>query len=118
MRPLLYVILHHEEIPDPHFDLMFETLPGSELATWRSPAWPIESPVVLTRLKDHRRVYLDYEGDLSGSRGRVHRVAHGECEIDIGENAVWTIRFLTGSPAGQIMLRQIENERWEGSSAI
>jgi hypothetical protein len=116
MRRLQYVILHHEGIPEPHFDLMFETLPGSELATWRSPVWPMESPVELTRLKDHRRTYLDYEGDLSNHRGRVHRVAQGKCEIEIAENAVWTFRFLTGSPHGTITIRQIENERWEGSA--
>jgi hypothetical protein len=56
--PLRYVILHHGGIADPHFDLMFETLPGSDLATWRSQAWPIEEPTPLTRLKDHRRLYL------------------------------------------------------------
>ena len=41
MAPLQYVILRHEEIAEPHFDLMFETLPGSELATWQAERWPI-----------------------------------------------------------------------------
>ena len=43
MRHLRYVILHHTEIPEPHFDLMFETLAGSELATFRALVWPIHT---------------------------------------------------------------------------
>jgi hypothetical protein len=31
-----YVILRHEGIDQPHFDLMFEAAPGALLATWRS----------------------------------------------------------------------------------
>ena len=42
MPPLRYVILWHDGVAEPHFDLMFETLPGSALATWRSPRWPVE----------------------------------------------------------------------------
>lgn len=31
------------------------------------------------RLADHRRAYLAYEGEISGGRGRVMRVAAGAC---------------------------------------
>jgi hypothetical protein len=74
---LRYVVLRHEGVPDPHFDLMFETSPGSPLATWRSPAWPIAEDMPLTPLADHRRDYLTYEGPVSGGRGSVRRVAEG-----------------------------------------
>lgn len=33
------------------------------------------------RIADHRRLYLDYEGPISGGRGSVRRVAAGEAEI-------------------------------------
>jgi hypothetical protein len=111
--PLRYVILWHEGVPDPHFDLMFETLPGSALSTWRSPRWPIEAPTAATRLKDHRRAYLDYEGDVSGRRGRVTRVAAGTCEVEVGEGSVWTVRLLTGSPPGRLILRPVQGDQWE-----
>ena len=114
MPPLQYVILRHEAIAEPHFDLMFETRPGSDLATFRGPLWPIDSTTALTRLKDHRRVYLEFEGELSQRRGRVVRIARGECNIEIGENAVWTIHLLNGCPARQIVVKQIEAEKWEG----
>lgn len=76
--PLRHVVLRHEGIPDPHFDLMFETSPGSALATWRSPIWPlVDTHTELVALPDHRREYLDYEGPLSNNRGSVRRVASG-----------------------------------------
>jgi len=31
--------------------MLFETLPGSMLATWRSDRWPIEERMTLTRLR-------------------------------------------------------------------
>ncbi len=74
---LQYVILRHEGIDSPHFDLMFETTAGGLLATWRSDAWPIEQPTPLLRLGDHRRDYLTYEGPLTGNRGSVRRVEAG-----------------------------------------
>ncbi|HEY2586483.1 MAG TPA: hypothetical protein VGI81_12030 [Tepidisphaeraceae bacterium] len=113
MPPLRYAVLHHSNVSEPHYDLMFETLPGSMLATWRSATWPIEAITPLKRLRDHRRLYLDYEGDLSDGRGTVSRIADGACEVDIGENAVWTIRLLTGAPPQTLILRQLDAEQWQ-----
>lgn len=113
MPPLRYAILWHDGVPDPHFDLMFETLPGSALATWRSPAWPIDGPTPLTRLKDHRRAYLEFEGEVSGRRGRVTRVAAGACTVEVGEAAVWTVRLLTGGPPDRLTLRMLAGDTWE-----
>src|SRR5438270_849624 len=45
---LRYVVLRHDGIDDPHFDLTFETSSGPALATWRSPQWPIERETMLT----------------------------------------------------------------------
>lgn len=113
MSPLQYVILHHEGINAPHYDLMFETRPGSELATWHADAWPLVPGASLTRLKEHRRVYLEFEGELTGRRGRVMRVARGDCDLEIGEGAVWTVRLLTGCPPQTHILRPIVGDRWQ-----
>ena len=75
--PLRYVVLRHEGVDDPHFDLMFETEPHGDLTTWRSDVWPLEDRTPLVRIGAHRREYLDYEGPLSGNRGTVRRVASG-----------------------------------------
>jgi hypothetical protein len=113
MRALQYVILRHDNIAEPHYDLMFETLPGSQLATWQSDSWPIERRTSLTRLRDHRRAYLDFQGEIPGHRGQVHQITRGTCEVEIGENAVWTIRLLTGMPPTVLSIVQRDAETWE-----
>ena len=75
-----YVVLRHEGIPKPHFDLMLEREPDGPLATWRSPVWPLVNKTELVPLPDHRRDYLTYEGPLTDDRGHVKRVAEGTFE--------------------------------------
>ena len=72
--PLKYVVLRHEGVDEPHFDLMFETKPGSDLATWRANEWPVTDSTEFTPLRPHRRAYLTYEGSISGDRGTVVRL--------------------------------------------
>jgi hypothetical protein len=79
MPTLRCAVLHHEGVENPHYDLLFETAPGSALATWRAERWPVRAGDYLRRLDDHRRDYLDYEGAISGDRGRVRRVYAGSC---------------------------------------
>jgi hypothetical protein len=112
MNPVRYVVLYHMDVEEPHFDLMFETAPGSLLSTWRSAVWPIESATELTRLRDHRRLYLEYEGPVSAQRGAVLRVNDGQCEIEVGENSVWTIKLLTGAAPTTLVLRPVADKQW------
>ena len=79
---LRYVVLRHEGIPQPHFDLMFETAEGSLLATWRCDEWPVTAHSKLQRIAEHRRAYLELEGPLSGNRGSVRRIAAGTFQWD------------------------------------
>jgi hypothetical protein len=67
-----YVILEHDH-PSRHWDFMLET--GKSLRTWRLEAWPEDGARIRAEpIGDHRLIYLDYEGPLSGDRGRVlHR---------------------------------------------
>src|SRR4051812_5986230 len=82
--PLRFVILNHIGIADPHFDLMIESAPGGELLTWRCPENPLARYLTIAhRLGDHRRAYLEYEGELSGGRGLVTRVAGGLCAFQL-----------------------------------
>lgn len=77
---LRYVVLHHFCVPEPHFDFMIESKPGGPLFTWRCFYVPTEIAVTTAvRLPNHRAIYLDYEGPVSGGRGRVTRVAGGRC---------------------------------------
>jgi len=76
-----YVVLHHTGIPQPHFDLMLELSPDSELSTWRVLHWPPMPEDPFTPLPKHRRDYLEYEGPISGDRGQVNRVAAGSYRL-------------------------------------
>src|SRR4051794_11684276 len=94
--PRLYVVLRHEGIPDPHFDLLIETSPGALLMTWRTAEWPIEREARLTKLEEHRRMYLEYEGEVSRERGFVRRVEAGTCALEWVTEFEGTVRFAGG----------------------
>jgi hypothetical protein len=65
-----FVILEHDH-PTLHWDLMLEA--GGVLKTWRLAAPPTGAAVAAAELGDHRAMYLDYEGPVSGGRGMVKR---------------------------------------------
>ena len=110
--PLLrYAILRHDGIEQPHFDLMFETAPGSKLATWRSDVWPIDGVAQVERLADHRAEYLTYEGPVSGNRGQVSRVTSGTCLITLATPMQWVIQLMPAGPL--LVLRPVVGDRWE-----
>src|SRR5262245_10170293 len=74
----LFVVLEHDH-PQLHWDLMLEV--GEVLWTWRLTAPPtLGQGVAGVRTFDHRLVYLDYEGPISGNRGSVKRYDRGEYE--------------------------------------
>jgi hypothetical protein len=73
---------------------MFETAPGSRLATWRSAVWPLaEIQTELISLPDHRRGYLDYEGPVSGDRGTVRRVQAGTHRVEHDDAVLLVVRL-------------------------
>ena len=77
-----FVVQHHILGPqDEHWDLMLEV--GDVLWTWSLPVppdGPDALPVCAIRLPDHRPAYLDYQGDVSGDRGRVEIHDRGRFE--------------------------------------
>ncbi len=73
-----FVILEHDH-PFQHWDFMLEA--ADHLLSWRLSAPPApEQTVTAERIPDHRRLYLDYEGPVSGGRGTVTRWDAGEFE--------------------------------------
>lgn len=87
-----FVLLYHECPPavgkPSHWDLMLER--DGRLLTWSLAALPAiwggdgatdGQSLAATRLADHRVAYLDYEGPISGDRGRVTRVERGEYDV-------------------------------------
>jgi DNA polymerase Ligase (LigD) len=74
-----FVILEHDH-PELHWDFMLEV--GSVLKTWRLAKAPEfkEEAITAQPLGDHRLFYLDYEGPVSGARGKVTRWDAGTYE--------------------------------------
>lgn len=66
-----------------HVDWLLERAAGDErLLTFRLAQRPDRvGPLVAQQLPDHRRAYLEYEGEISGGRGHVVRLGSGECEV-------------------------------------
>jgi hypothetical protein len=85
-----YAVLSHDW-PMPHFDLLLED--GDVCRTWRLPTWPPVNGMSVERIADHRIMYLDYDGPVSGDRGTVTTVerglfewqsrSHGELTFDL-----------------------------------
>lgn len=63
-----FVVLQHDH-PELHWDLFLDT--GETLRAWRLLSDPGQLPARAEQGADHRRVYLDYEGPVSGDRGSV-----------------------------------------------
>lgn len=97
MLPLQYVVLRHEGIADPHYDLMVETSSGSALATFRIDRWPVAEGDALSRIGDHRRDYLNYEGPISGGRGSVRCVQRGTFRFEHLSPDRWRLRLESGA---------------------
>jgi hypothetical protein len=78
-------VLRHE-LPDGtwHYDWLIERPDTPGLLTFRVDARPDDPGVTKlegVRLPDHRAMYLDFEGEIKGGRGRVLRLAKGEARV-------------------------------------
>ncbi len=69
--------------PGLHWDLLIEFPDQDRLPTWQLAADPTETanPITARRIPDHRRLYLDYEGEITGGRGTVRRIDRGHVQI-------------------------------------
>ena len=75
-----FVVLFHQFPADhpreDHWDLMLEG--ESKLMTWALSEMPKPGESIpAVALADHRKSYLDYQGQISGDRGSVERVLSG-----------------------------------------
>lgn len=74
-----FVILTHD-FPQQHWDFMLES--AGVLRTWRLEEEPTHDVSInATPLPDHRLIYLEYEGPVSGNRGQVARWDSGDYEL-------------------------------------
>lgn len=97
-----FVILEHDW-PALHWDLLLEA--GDVLRAWRLLAEPAPGAAVPAEANfDHRRLYLDYEGPLSGDRGSVSRWDAGTFEwVEDGVARV-VMNLRGGKLAGRVVV--------------
>ena len=85
-----------------HYDWLVERAGLALVPTWRTgqtrPDDAAADSFEAERINDHRAIYLDYEGEVSGDRGRVKRVASGRViESEWGDDSlVLSARFEGG----------------------
>jgi hypothetical protein len=97
-----------------HWDLMLEA--GPVLRTWRLAA-PLRcgEAIAATSVFDHRLHYLDYEGPISGGRGRVVRRERGTFTGNVQSESP-IIVYLDGEHLkGVLRLEQIEGDSWRAT---
>jgi hypothetical protein len=123
-----FVILRHEFPPDStresHWDFMLET--AEALETWALAAEPTAYSCCLAqRLPDHRKAYLDYEGEVSGGRGRVRRWDAGNYVRLTADEWHVTVALKGNRLRGVARLERVDvsTQRWrfsfeEGAEAI
>ncbi|MEZ6067364.1 MAG: DNA polymerase ligase N-terminal domain-containing protein [Planctomycetaceae bacterium] len=74
-----YAILQHDH-PQLHWDFLLEN--GEIACCWRLAERPeVGVGITAERIADHRLVYLDYEGPVSGDRGVVAQWDAGEYRV-------------------------------------
>lgn len=113
------VLLLHE-LPEGtrHFDWLVEQPGAVGLLSFRVADRIGASGFDAERIADHRREYLSYEGEVSGGRGRVQRVAEGTVDrVEISEVRVAVSGWL-GSSQVRMVGRRIEGVRWRFEPSV
>jgi hypothetical protein len=105
-----FAILEHD-YPTLHWDFLLEE--SETLLTWRLSA-PPDSGAVMEALQtfNHRRLYLDYEGPVSGDRGNVVRWDGGIFEREVCEADRIVVRLCGARLQGVLRLECREGNEW------
>lgn len=109
--PGRFVVLEHRW-DGVHWDLMLEA--GPALRTWALGSMPRAGVDLDARaLPDHRPLYLEYEGPISGGRGEVRRVDSGTFERIVWEPDRVVVRLLGDQVIGEAeLVRVVGDDRW------
>jgi hypothetical protein len=105
-----FAILDHDH-PFRHWDFLLEV--GAVLRAWRLLEEPARGRAIAAEpLPDHRPLYLDYEGEVSGGRGRVRRWDAGTFAWESESAAELYVRLSGNRVSGPVVLRRPSGDRW------
>ena len=106
-----FVIQKHTLNNDFHYDFMLEW--DTILKTWQISSYPFLDQMAVTQIQDHRLIYLDYEGVISGNRGNVYIFDHGEYQL-ISESSDFIEMRISGQILkGTVILRHLSDQSWQ-----
>lgn len=106
-----FAILCHDSPRGLHYDFFLER--DDVLLTWALPELPsVGKELAAERLLDHRLLYLDYEGPISGDRGTVTRWDRGEYAMTVFEEGFISVAIKGAIIVGQVDLRRVDSGRW------
>ncbi len=106
-----YVILEHD-FPVRHWDLMLEA--GEVLRTWKLTSPPkMGLTVAAEKSFDHRPIYLDYEGPISGGRGSVVRCDGGIYQPITEEDGRIVVRLKGARLNGEAIFARDSSGQWQ-----
>lgn len=119
----LFALLEHDarQASDPgaqatglHWDLLIDLTGGERVATWRLSANPITAvgPIDADRIGEHRRVYFDYEGPVSGGRGAVRRLDRGGVAVVSQTRGCIVVELAGSVMRGRWRLSCVGGGRW------
>lgn len=124
--PLRLVLLRHN-VPDDfgrpsHWDLLLER--EDDCWTWAIEELPAafggeggSKCVPATRLANHRKHYLDYQGPVSGDRGVVTRVLTGTYEFVAQSETHLDLEASIEQERIRLTIEQIDQQSWTLSAS-
>lgn len=109
-----FALLNHTTPPayhrPAHFDMLLEA--GDVCRTWALATMPTAGKAIAGEaLADHRPLYLDYEGEVSGGRGEVTRVDSGTFTWLTDEPHEVAIELHGQRLRGRLLLTRVNDER-------
>jgi hypothetical protein len=94
----------------PNVELLLETSPGSELASFRCPAWPPDRrAVVVKRVANHENRVLTDGGSIGSDCGQVRQVAGGGYRVERKTADRWQLLLDDGT---RLMLSRGPGASW------
>ena len=112
-----FVILVHDH-PFLHWDFLLEN--GDACRAWRLPTAPdsMWNEITAEERPDHRLMYLDYEGPVSGQRGTVTRWDHGTFEWQLNQAELCEVRLNGNRWRGIVRVERDDGGNWHAVRVI
>jgi hypothetical protein len=106
-----FVILIHDH-PVLHWDFLLED--GDRCRAWRLTLDPGESinQIPALELPDHRSLYLNYEGPVSGGRGTVTRWDFGAFNWQVNEPDLCEVLMTGNHWRGRVQMQRVDESTW------